>query len=387
MKQWIKYPVILLCLLKVSLCLAINPIDAVLTPATGLPLATHIGDRYTLAYTFTNNLKLPVLIHVTGSQIGSAFVSDGLCANSTLSPKDQPGSTCTTYVDFKPGNSGPVSFTVRLQYHNNVIEVQPKLTSLVQDLCGTVVYPSNTGTPVPNPIINSNQVWNFVSAPELHPMKIHVSSYVANLLAPGLVFNAPYTGSGDSAYGQTGALIVDNDANPVWFRPLSSPSLMNTDVRTQTLNNQPVLTFWQGTLATPPAYTNLPAGGAEPGSCFYILDNSYHILHTVTAFYDFIPDVHEFLITPNRSLLFLATKVIPMDLRPYGGPQNGAIHDFSIQEVDLASNRLLFFWDAIDHIPLSSSFMPIATAAQSSNVWDPYHLNSLGLISNNAEDL
>ena len=375
------------CLLKASLCLAVNPVDAVLVPATGLPSTTQIGDQYTVAYTFTNNLKLPVLINVTASQEGSGFSSDGLCTNVTLSPKGQPGSTCTTYIDFNPTNSGTASFNVNLKYHNNVIRVRPNLTTQVNSLCGTVVYPSNTGIPVPDPIINSNQVWSFVSAPELHPMKVNVSSYVANLLAPGLIFNAPYASSGDSVYGQSGALIVDNDANPVWFRPLSSPSLMNTDVQVQTLNNQSVITFWQGTLATPPSYTNLPAGGAESGSCFYILDNSYHILNTVTAFYDFIPDVHEFLITSNQTLLFLATKVIPMDLTPYGGPQNGAIHDYSIQEVDLATNTLVFFWDAIDHISLSSSFLPASTATQSSNVWDPYHLNSIGLISDDQNDL
>src|SRR5262249_31067802 len=105
------------------------------------------------------------------------------------------------------------------------------------------------------------------------------------------------------------------------------------------------------------------------------------------AFYDFVPDVHEFIITPNQTLLFLATKVISMDLTSYGGPQNGAIHDFSIQEIDIATNKLLFFWDAIDHIPLSSSFLPASTAVESSNIWDPYHLNSLGLISDNQDDL
>ncbi|MHB1949091.1 MAG: arylsulfotransferase family protein [Gammaproteobacteria bacterium] len=382
MKYWIALP----CLLQASLSFAINPVDAVLVPQTGLPAITQIGNQYTVAYTVTNNVKLPMPIRLTGSTTNSGFASDGHCANVTLSPKDQPGSSCTTYVDFIPTNPGAASYKMTLQYHNNVIPLT-SLNTQVSGACGTTVYPSNTGIPVATPIINSSQVWSFVSASDLHPMKVNVSSYVANLLAPGLIFNAPYATSGVPAYGQNGALILDNDGNPVWFRPLSSPSLMNMDVKVQTLDNQQVLTFWQGTVATPPTYTNVPAGSAEPGSCYYILDNSYRILNTVSAFYDFIPDVHEFLITPNNTFLFLATKVIPMDLTPYGGPKNGSIQDYSIQEVDIATNKLIFFWDAIAHIPLNSTFLPASTAVVSNNVWDPYHLNSIGLISDNLQDL
>ncbi len=75
-------------------------------------------------------------------------------------------------------------------------------------------------------------------------------------LAPGSIFVAPYAFSADAMYGQTGSLILDNMGNPFWFRPLSTPNLMNTDFRVQQLNGQSVLTFWQGTLATPPTYTN-----------------------------------------------------------------------------------------------------------------------------------
>ena len=89
---------------------------------------------------------------------------------------------------------------------------------------------------------------------------------------------------------------------------------MNTDFRVQHLNGKPVLTFWQGTLATPPAYTNVPAGSSEPGSCYYILDNTYRVIKTVTAQYGFTSDVHEFLITPANTALLLSTRAVPMNL-------------------------------------------------------------------------
>lgn len=106
--------------------------------------------------------------------------------------------------------------------------------------CGTIPYP--TSYPTPDPIFNSSQVWSFVSEPDLHPMKISVNTFKPGT-SNGLIFLAPYGFSSVATYGQSGALILDNDGNPIWFRPLSSPNLMNTDFRVQTLNCKPVLTF------------------------------------------------------------------------------------------------------------------------------------------------
>lgn len=242
--------------------------------------------------------------------------------------------------------------------------------------CGTIPYPTDYQTP--EPIIDSPQVWSFVSEPNLHPMKITVNTFNPGT-SSGFVFVAPYGFSSDATYGQSGSLILDNLGNPIWFRPLSSPNLMNTDFRMQIFNGKPVLTFWQGTLVTPPAYTNAPGGSSEPGSCYYILDNTYAVIKTVSAQKGFTSDIHEFLLTPRNTALLLSTKKIPMDLTPYGGPKNGFIQDFAIQEIDLHTNQLLFFWDALDHIPFTDSYQSASSAVQSDNIWDVYHLNSIGL--------
>jgi hypothetical protein len=244
--------------------------------------------------------------------------------------------------------------------------------------CGTKAYPSNTGSVTPDPILNSPQVWSFVSAPNLHPMKVTVNTYLPGT-SSGFIFVAPYAFSDNATYGQTGSLMMDNDGNPIWFRPLNTPNLMNTDFRVQKLAGKRVLTFWQGTLVTPPVYTNAPGGSSEPGSCYYILDNTYRVIKNVEARKGFISDIHEFLLTPQNTALFLSTKVVPMDLTPYGGPENGSIQDFAIQEIDLKTNQLIFFWDALDHIPLTDSYEPASSASGSNNIWDVYHLNSIGL--------
>lgn len=247
--------------------------------------------------------------------------------------------------------------------------------------CGSIPYPSNTGHVTPEPIINSPQVWSFVSEPNLHPMKITVNQYNPGT-STGFILLAPYSFSSDPTYGQPGSLIMDSLGNPFWFRPTNDRNLMNTDFRVQTFNGKQVLTFWQGTLVTPPTYTNAPGGSSEPGSCYYILDNSYAVIKTVSAQLGFISDIHEFLLTPNNTALFLTTKTIPMDLTPYGGPQNGFVQDFAIQEIDLNTNQLVFFWDALQHIPLTDSYVSASSATSSNNIWDVFHLNSIGLTDN-----
>lgn len=254
----------------------------------------------------------------------------------------------------------------------------PLLNASCCHTCARAPYPSNTGFVTPAPILHSSNVWSFVSAKNLHPMKVKVQTFKRGT-SSGSIFLAPYGFSSTPMYGQSGALILESDGTPVWFRPLKSPNLMNTDFRVQQLYGENVLTFWQGTLATPPAYTNAPGGSSEPGSCYYILDNHYRVVRTLSAKRGYTSDIHEFLLTPQNTALFLSTKTVPMDLRPYGGAENGYVQDFAIQEIDVKTGKLLFFWNALAHIPLSDSYEPISNAALTGNIWDAFHLNSIGL--------
>lgn len=252
------------------------------------------------------------------------------------------------------------------------------LSCTCESTCGTVPYPSNTTHITPASIIDSPQVWSFVSEPHLHPMKISVNKFDPGT-SSGFIFLSPYAFSENATYGQTGSVIFDNFGTPFWFRPLPTPNLMNTDFRVQQLFGKPVLTFWQGTLATPPTYTNAPGGSSEPGSCYYILDDRYRVIRNVSAREGFTSDIHEFLLTPYNTALFLSTKAVPMDLTPYGGPADGYVQDFAIQEIDLKTNQLVFFWDALEHLSLTDSFEPASSATSSGNIWDAFHLNAISL--------
>lgn len=259
-------------------------------------------------------------------------------------------------------------------------------TSSARPLCATKPAPPSGGSgrhgrvPARGAGTHGRDVWSFVSAPGLHPMRVTVTARRPGI-APGQVLVAPY--SARELAGQTGSLILGNSGDPVWFRPLSSASLENTDLRVQTYRDprtgtrQPVLTWWQGTIALPPTYTNLPAGAPEPGGCYYLYDTHYRLIRTISARNGFSADEHEFLLTPQGTALFIASRPVPMDLRAFGGPENGAIEDNEVQEISLATGKLIFSWDMLRHVNPADSEVPASEAVSSSGVWDPYHMNSV----------
>src|SRR5437868_2434871 len=63
--------------------------------------------------------------------------------------------------------------------------------------CGAVPYPSNTGNVTPDPILDSPQVWSFISESNLHPMKVTVNTHKPGT-SPGFVFLVPYAFSSNA---------------------------------------------------------------------------------------------------------------------------------------------------------------------------------------------
>jgi hypothetical protein len=207
-------------------------------------------------------------------------------------------------------------------------------------------------------------VRGYVSRPDLRPPAISIA-VPADGTAAGSVFLAPFDITAASgAYQSTpnsqshsGPLVVDDHGEPVWFLPLGSTTAM--DVRLQTYQGRPVLTWYEGTVLGP------------YGGSWVIFDPTYHEVARVQAGGGRHGDLHELLLTPQDTALITIYREIATDLVP-------RLVVGIVQEVDVASGRVLFEWRSNEHVGVDESFMPQVTPT--GNV-DYFHLNSIDVDS------
>src|SRR6266542_1348901 len=70
---------------------------------------------------------------------------------------------------------------------------------------------------------------------------------------------------------------------------------------------------------------------------------------------------------------------VPYDLSSVGGPVDGKVFDGIVQEIDVATGRVLFEWHSLDHVPLTDSYQPLPSSPGAP--WDYFHINSINLDS------
>jgi hypothetical protein len=189
---------------------------------------------------------------------------------------------------------------------------------------------------------------HFRSRPDLKPSPVRILT-PAHGSARGYVFIAP-----KKNVAQAGPMIVDNRGRLVWFRPLNTRGV--TDFRVQTYRGRPVLTWWRGR----------PYHGKGDGN-YAVVDSSYRIVARVRPGNGLVGDIHEFLITPrNTALLTIFHRVRRGDRTLFEG---------AVQEVDIASRRVLFEWHSLGHVPLDESYE--RPPKKRSLPYDYFHVNAI----------
>jgi len=223
--------------------------------------------------------------------------------------------------------------------------------------------------------------YSFLSAPRLHPPKLRTDVKTqTSKLAPGhflldtfpnLTVTGPLTGEG-------GPLITDAKLQPVWVLPIGT-DVVSTNLRQQTYNGKPVLTYWKGVV------TNT---GASTSGEVDIVDEHYRQVGKVTATLPWIISVHDAVISgPN--IWVTVYRVVPgQDLSAYGGSSSGIVYDSGVQEYNIKTGKLLYTWDAYNpggtpNIPLTEAEQPAPPPAAAANPWDAYHINSIQLLPGN----
>lgn len=205
----------------------------------------------------------------------------------------------------------------------------------------------------------------FVSAPHLHPPTIRMRGRVRDPRAGDIFLDAQKT-------GHPGAYFLNPEGQLLWFESSTAdgeggPSVFN--VRVQRDGHQPVLTYWQG-LVVPP--------GVGEGKDL-ILNERYRVIHTITAGDGYQrrgTDLHEFTLGHRGSEpTAYVTIAAPTraNLTSIGGPAHGMVLDWIIQEIDIATNRVIWEWHALGHVPLTASHEPYVPGQP----YDFFHVNSI----------
>jgi hypothetical protein len=237
----------------------------------------------------------------------------------------------------------------------------------------TVAVPASPSTPLPAGVTEAHttrdpsagtasgggRVQSFHSQNDFHPPVVSVSSDPDT--SSGDIFLSPNTTP------QVGSMIINGSGQLVWFRRVQHSAVFNLEV--QSYEGSPVLTWWHGNV-----YDGHGINGQD-----VIMGRSYRVMHIVTAGHGYTADLHEFQIAPDGTALIDAFVPVHMNLRSYGGPKNGTVYDCVIQRIDIKTNRVLWEWHALGHIPLSSSH----AGPTSSLPWDFFHLNSIQQQPNN----
>ncbi len=233
--------------------------------------------------------------------------------------------------------------------------------------------PSVKAEPLPPPSFS-----RYVSRPDLTPVSVSLSA-TPELLAlgpkPGYIFCAPKNPlaanpgrellHGPFPAGATpGLMILDTSGELVWFKPLPRENEVPFNFRVQTYKGKPTLTWFQGSVV----YAH--------GVGHYVLaDNTYKQVGQVLRT-GYPCDLHEFILTPEGTALHTAYDDSSLQY------QDMAAFIGHAQEVDVATNDLIFDWASYPEVGLGLSYVQ-----PRGGYYDYFHINSIDLWPGPERDL
>ena len=235
-------------------------------------------------------------------------------------------------------------------------------------------HPAADSTPAPATPEDTRGVLHFVTRGDLNPPALTIAHRDGQSAAPAT--DPPYFILAPAGYpltgpGEPGLMILNRNGGIVWYSPNTafpaSTGSGRMDLKVQSYRGQPVLTWWQGRVIT----------GYGEGQAV-IADSSYRTIATVSAGHGLQVDLHEFVITPQDTALITAFRPMLADLSELGGPKQGMALSGTVQEIDIASGRVLFQWDSLDHIPVTDTYQAFAGGTKA-DPFDYFHINSIAI--------
>lgn len=189
----------------------------------------------------------------------------------------------------------------------------------------------------------------------------------------------------NAAYVFLGTVYGEWKAGPMIF-DARDMSLIYADQRYEntytsnvhTINGSRYFAFWEG------GHTR----GHANGNCL-LFDEDYNLRYTVTAqgLGDAEADMHELSVTKDGNVIFSTYFNIPYDCTSVGGTENALLMDSGFQEVDAATNQLLFDWHASRFFDINDSFALYNEdyGVSPDSGFDFFHINSIQKVSSHLQ--
>ncbi|KAF2772424.1 hypothetical protein EJ03DRAFT_203922 [Teratosphaeria nubilosa] len=164
-----------------------------------------------------------------------------------------------------------------------------------------------------------------------------------------------------------GPMVLDARGDLVWTSDQYGHA---ANLKVQTYQGQKYLTFWAG--------EKLEESGQGQ---YYMVDSSYNLFKTVSAVgQDLHGDLHEFKVTGNGTALITVYDRTHVDLRQtamFDTVEDGLIVDGIFQELDIATNELLFEWRASQHFASTYFHYSYGSKVNGETAFDYFHINSV----------
>ncbi|KAL8769830.1 MAG: hypothetical protein Q9209_004268 [Squamulea sp. 1 TL-2023] len=188
-------------------------------------------------------------------------------------------------------------------------------------------------------------------------------------VGPGYIYLAPNTvpSAGPYVYDRNGTIVFNGAGK------LGSGTIH--DFQPCVYQKRPRFCAWKGT-------TSLGYGSGQA----LILDNQFKVVKALPT-----SDYHEFKINQaidaqgqysDTALLSVYTAV-PHDLSDFGVPyenDQGWVVDCHFRAVDPITNKVIFDWSSLDHVPLNETYVQPTggiNGYSQRNAWDYFHLDSV----------
>ncbi|KAK4141214.1 ASST-domain-containing protein [Dichotomopilus funicola] len=220
--------------------------------------------------------------------------------------------------------------------------------------------------------------WQFRSRSDLAPPRLNITIPATKDVEPGYLFVAPFAGFPDTPteqHGprQAGPYIFRDNGDLVWSG-YGIYSIWATNFQAARWKGKDVLFSFEG---------DHNAGYGHGHGHITIVDQHYETIRELRAGNHKLVDKHEFHVINEETGLIQVYQPVPRDLSEYGGsPEQQWIVDAIIQELDIATGKLLFEWHSLDHVTPEEAILPLnpgqaGSGYNSSDAWDYYHINSV----------